>query len=129
MPAIPRVALALGALVIAAGVIFSLPFLLNLGGAPRSDHAGDLGRSVRQRPPSTGPSTSTGPVAATAPDLHGGGRDTMVKIAKKFGLTVAVLEAANPQIKNPNNIKIGDKINIPSAAPSNVISGASPSPS
>ena len=50
----------------------------------------------------------------------------MSKIAKKFGLTVAQLEAANPQIKNPNNIKIGDKINIPSAAPSDVISGARP---
>ncbi len=45
-------------------------------------------------------------------------------------MTTAQLLAANPQIKNANNIKPGDKITIPSAAgPANVITGASPSPS
>ncbi len=39
--------------------------------------------------------------------------DTMSKIAKKNGVTVEELLAANKQIKNPNKIKIGDEITIP----------------
>jgi LysM repeat protein len=129
MPAIPRVALALGALVIAAVVIFSLPFLLNLGGAPGPTTPATSTGPSDSGLQSAGPSASAGPVAATPQTYTVAAGDTMSKIAKKFALTVAALEAANPQIKNPNNIKIGDKINIPSAVPSNVISGASPSPS
>jgi LysM repeat protein len=37
----------------------------------------------------------------------------MSKIATKFGVTVEALLAANPQIKNPDRIKIGDEITIP----------------
>jgi LysM repeat protein len=130
MPAIPRLALALGALVIAAVVIFSLPFLLNFGGAstPTTPPA-SVGPSDNSLA-SSGPSSSVGPVAPTAQIYIVAAGDNLGKIAKKFGLTVAQLEAANPQIKNPNNIKIGDKITIPTAAgPTNVINGASPSPS
>ena len=129
MPAIPRVALAIGALVIAAVVIFSLPFVLNLGGSagpttpPVSAGPSDNGLG------SAGPSVSSGPVVATPQVYIVAAGDTMSKIAKKFALTVAQLEAANPQIKNPNSIKIGDKINIPSATPTDVLNGASPSPS
>jgi hypothetical protein len=39
--------------------------------------------------------------------------DVMSKIAKKFGVTLEELMAANPQIKNPNSIQIGDEITIP----------------
>ena len=55
--------------------------------------------------------------------------DTITQIAKRFGLTTAQLLAANPQIKNANSIKPGDKITIPGPTPSDVISGASPSSS
>ncbi len=129
MPAVPRVVLALGALVIAAVVIFSLPFLLNFGGAsgpttpPTS--AGPSGSAL----PSVGPSGSGGPAVSSPQVYTVVSGDTISKIAKRFGLTTAALLAANPQIKNANNIKIGDKITIPSAAPSDVISGSSPSPS
>ena len=41
--------------------------------------------------------------------------DTMSKIAKKYGVTVDEIMAANPQIKNPNKIQIGDEIVIPMA--------------
>ena len=37
----------------------------------------------------------------------------MSKIATKFGVTVEEIMAANPQIKNPNRIDIGDEITIP----------------
>ena len=52
--------------------------------------------------------------------------DTMSKIAKKFGVTVAQLQAANPKVKDPNKIKVGDPLNIPSAVSD--AGGASPSP-
>ena len=39
--------------------------------------------------------------------------DTISKIAKKNDVTVEQLLAANPQIKNPDKISIGDEITIP----------------
>jgi len=39
--------------------------------------------------------------------------DTLFLIAKRFGLTVAQLQAANPQITNPNVISVGQVICIP----------------
>lgn len=128
MPAIPRVALALGALLIAAAVMISLPFLLNLGGAP-----GVATPSVSLAPsgsslPSSGSSASA-PAASSQATYTVVSGDTITRIAKRYNLTNAQLLAANPQIKNPNSIKPGDKINIPSLAPSNGIVGASPSAS
>ena len=128
MPAIPRVALALGALLIAAVVMISLPFLLNLGGSP-----GVATPSVSVAPSggsfaSNGPSSSVPAVPSQQVYTVVSG-DTITKIAKRFGVTTAALLAANPQIKNANNIKAGDKITIPSATPSDGINGASPSAS
>jgi len=128
MPPIPRVALALGALVIAGIVMISLPFLLNLGGAP-----GVVTPSVSVAPSdatlsSGAPSASVGTAPSQQVYTVVSG-DTITKIAKRFSMTTGQLLAANPQIKNANAIKPGDKITIPSAAPSNEITGASPSPS
>jgi N-acetylmuramoyl-L-alanine amidase len=39
--------------------------------------------------------------------------DTLSKVARKNGLTLQVLLDANPSIKNPNFIQVGDIINIP----------------
>jgi hypothetical protein len=39
--------------------------------------------------------------------------DTLSDIAKLKGLTLRALLAANPQIKNANKIRIGQKINLP----------------
>jgi hypothetical protein len=41
--------------------------------------------------------------------------DTFSRIAARFGLTVAELRAANPQITNVNNIHVGESIYIPVA--------------
>ena len=38
---------------------------------------------------------------------------TMSKIAKRFGVTVEQLLLANPQVKDPNKIAIGDGLTIP----------------
>jgi murein DD-endopeptidase MepM/ murein hydrolase activator NlpD len=42
--------------------------------------------------------------------------DTLSKIATRNGLTLAQLLQANPQIKDPNKIKVGDVINLPYTA-------------
>src|SRR5204862_8091814 len=41
--------------------------------------------------------------------------DTFTSIAAKFGISVQAIEAANPGV-NPNTLKIGQVINIPSGA-------------
>ena len=38
--------------------------------------------------------------------------DTLCKISKKYGLTLKVITALNPQIKNPDLIYVGDKIRV-----------------
>lgn len=45
--------------------------------------------------------------------------DTMSKIATRNGTTVAELLKANPQIKNPNKIKVGDVISVPDSSTEN----------
>ncbi len=47
--------------------------------------------------------------------------DTLWAIARRFKVKLDELIAANPQLKDPNKLAIGDRINIPNAA--------SPSPS
>lgn len=42
--------------------------------------------------------------------------DTLSKIAMRNGVSLARLLEANPQISNPNNIKVGDIINVPNGA-------------
>ena len=39
--------------------------------------------------------------------------DNLGKIAQKFGLTIDQILAANPAIKNPNKISLGQEIVIP----------------
>ena len=116
MPPIPRSALALGALVIAAIVMISLPFLLNpvalralsrrLSRSRHSAVAFVLWRAVGSGPAAPSPQVYT---------VVSG--DTITKIAKRFSMTTAQLLAANPQIKNANSIKSGDKITIPRGPP------------
>jgi chitinase len=40
--------------------------------------------------------------------------DTTATIAAKYGVTLAALEAVNPQVTNPNNIQVGQVLTIPS---------------
>lgn len=43
--------------------------------------------------------------------------DTMRKIARAFGVSLAALIAANPQIKDPDRIKVGQVIHVPPTDP------------
>lgn len=39
--------------------------------------------------------------------------DTLSQVAKRFGTTVKAIQNANPNIKDVNKIKVGDRIEIP----------------
>lgn len=41
--------------------------------------------------------------------------DTLIRIASRFGVTLNAILRANPQIKNPDRIYAGQRINIPAA--------------
>lgn len=44
--------------------------------------------------------------------------ETLTKIAAKYGITLAVIRKANPDIINPNIIRVGQRLNIPEITPS-----------
>ncbi len=62
--------------------------------------------------------------SGTAEAVQGGGlesgavfhqvvkEDTLWAIARKYGLTLEALVALNPQIRNPNLIRVGDKVRV-----------------
>ena len=52
----------------------------------------------------------------------------MSKIAKKYGVTVDQILAANKAIKNAEQDQPGDKITIPVALPSEITYGGSSAP-
>jgi len=116
LPSIPPVALALTALVVAAVALFVLPSLLpgNSGTVP----TGSVAASDTAAATSIAPSVPVGPTPFIYTVKSG---DLLSTIAARYHVTLAALEAANPQITDPNKIKVGDKITIP-------VPGASPSP-
>jgi len=61
--------------------------------------------------------------------------DNLSKIAKRFGTNLAQLLKANPQIKNPDRIQVGQVVNLPDTStettqplPSNVVPAIDPTP-
>jgi LysM repeat protein len=117
MGGIPRLGVAVIVLVLAAFALFFLgPMLLGIGGkdsgtGPTKATPGPTAAEVTPTPAITAVPAPTAHVYIVAKG------DTMSKIAKKFGVTVAQLQTANPKIKDPNKIKIGDPVNIPVPVP------------
>ncbi len=108
MPGLPRVAVLAGAVGIAALALFMLPALLGIGGG------GGSASPSPSRPVATAVPSPTAPPAPTPQVYVIKQGDTLSKIAKRFGLTLDVLLAANTEtIKDPNKIAIGDEIIIP----------------
>ncbi len=107
---VSRLGLAAVAVVFAAVALFFVgPMLLGIGSS-------DNGPGTPTLVPSAAASATPLPTEPPAPTpqiyvIAKG--DTISKIAKKFGLTQEELLAANPQIKNPDKIGIGDEITIP----------------
>ncbi|HVA86855.1 MAG TPA: LysM domain-containing protein [Candidatus Saccharimonadales bacterium] len=129
LPMPSRLAIAAVAIGVAALALFFLPPLL----LPKNGGAGQPGPGNSASPTAAGsvrvslpPATAAAPTPMTYTVKAG---DTLSKIARKYGLTVDQLLAANKNIKNPNRIAIGDVIVIPIATPSVIFDGgASSSP-
>ena len=51
--------------------------------------------------------------------------DTLTEISQKFQVSIAVIIGANPEVTDPNNLRIGQRLIIPSVIPDVVVS---PSP-
>ena len=109
LPGLPRAAVLGGALAIAALALFMLPALLGIGGVKPSGSASPSasGPAVTATPGNTTPAAPTPQVYIIK------NKDTLSKIAKMFGITLAELLAANPAIKNPDKIALGQQIIIP----------------
>lgn len=125
VPAIPRLAGMAAAVAVAAIVLFLFgPPLLGIG---------TTDEPTASRSPSPSPSRSIAPTPTPAPTpvvyiIKSG--DTLSKIAVANGLTIEQLLAANPEIKDPNKIVVGNSIIIPpppSEVPDEFGGSASPS--
>lgn len=131
MPDVPRVAVGFAALIIAAIALFFIPPLL-------IQPSGNTGAGLTPTPTGSAessPSLAPTPIPSPTPQTYAiAAGDTLSKVAKRFGITLADLLAANPSIKNPDKISIGQEIVIPVPAPSVVVDpgtsdGGSPAPS
>ena len=98
---------------LAALVIFLFgPSLLGIGGQNDNGATGGSPTPAASEQATDAPSPTEPP--APTPQVYVVAKgDTMSKIAKKFGVTVQQIMAANPKIKNPDRIKVGDQITIP----------------
>ena len=115
LAALPRPVL-YGLIILVVGLgLFATPFLL------RTLTSGDAGATASPTPgasASPGPSASATITPAPSPSqtvytVKAG--DLLSRIAKKFGVTVDQIVRANPQIKNPDKLAIGDRLVIPPA--------------
>jgi LysM repeat protein len=128
---IPKVGIAGLALVLAALFLFFFgPMILGFGSKDPGVGAGVTPRPTVAVTATPEPTTAPAPTPRTYTVARG---DTISKIAAKFHVTPEALLAANPQIKNPDKIKIGDKITIPVAvegagagAGSGTVAGSTP---
>jgi hypothetical protein len=126
---LPPILVGVGALVLAAVALFSLPTLLGLfgdeggaGGSPSTSGAASAG-------PSGSPAEPTPTPGPTQLIYRVQGGDTMSTIADRFGVPLAALIEANREtVPNPDLLQIDQEIIIPLAAPT-TLPGATPSPS
>ncbi len=109
LPGVPRVAVLAGALVIAALALFMLPAFLGVGGGGPSSSASPSGS-----PAVATPSPTITPEPEPTPQVYMiREKDTLSKVANRFGIGLDELLAANPEIKNPDKISVGQQIIIP----------------
>jgi LysM repeat protein len=127
-----RVGLGALGLAVAALALFLIgPLLLGIGGGDRNGGGGGTGTQAPSAAVEPSESTQPTPVPAPTPQVYAVRKgDTISKIAAKFHLATEVLLKANPQIKDPNKISIGDPITIPVAggAGDGSVEGASATP-
>jgi LysM repeat protein len=116
MPQLPRITVLFGALLVAALLLFLLPTVLNIGGRVETP-----GASASASDAAASASAEPTPIPVPTPQIYTiKAGDALARIARKFGLTLDQLLAANPAIKDPNRIRVGDKIVIPTPPPQEV---------
>lgn len=127
---IPRPALYAGIIVLIGAALFATPFLLRgLGGGGGGAQPTPTPSDAASPVPSEAASPTPVPTPAQVVHVVKSG-DTLGAIAAKYGVTVDQILAANPSIKNPNKIAIGDEIVIPQAPPTQIVElTPAPSPS
>jgi hypothetical protein len=123
---VPPLLLAAVLVVVLAIALLFLPGLLNFGGGTGVGASAAPSGSA-QPSVSIGPSVAPQPTAQLYTIKKG---DTLSKVATSFGITIEELLAANPTIKNPNKVGLGQEIVIPvpSEPPPDTV-GESPAPS
>ncbi len=110
-------------LIVAAGALFFLPQFLSVGGG-----RGGAAPSASVRPTASVEASPTPEPVPTPQSYTIKQGDTLSKVAKRFGVSIDELLAANKDtIKDADKIAIGDVIIIPVAG-SDEVSGASASP-
>jgi LysM repeat protein len=113
---IPR-PLAIALIVLFAGVaLFAAPFLLQ-GLTGGGDGATPTPAPTASSEPTPTPAPTPEPTPEEVVHVVKAG-DTLSAIAAQYNVTVDEILAANPQIKNANQIAVGDRITIPQAEPS-----------
>ncbi len=131
IPGIPKVAIWAGLLILAALALFLIPPLLLGGGGKESASPTPRESATASGEPSPSPTKAPAPTPSTYTVKSG---DTLSAIAAKYKVTVDDLLAANPDLKDPNQLQIGDKIIIPLPPSQTIPDGGtvedtSPSPS
>jgi LysM repeat protein len=117
------------ALVFAAFVLIMLPgWLSGPSTSPTpspasTSSAGNSGFGFETPGPSLEPTAEPEPTPETYFVQPG---DTMARIASRLGVSMEDLLAANPQITNPDQINVGDPINVPPPATPEPLPGDSP---
>ncbi len=107
---VPRILVWAGLLAVAALALFLLPpIFLGGGGAPRSSPTPSASADATAAP-SVSPTPEPSPTPLTYKVKSG---DTLSGIAAKYKLAVADIIAANPDLKDPNQLQIGDTLVIP----------------
>ncbi|HEU4671489.1 MAG TPA: LysM peptidoglycan-binding domain-containing protein [Candidatus Limnocylindrales bacterium] len=126
LPRLGPVALGVIALIVAALFLFLVVPTLLLGGAGGLGGGGGGATATPSAAASSAPSVSPTPAAPTPTVYVIKQGDTLSKIAKKFKISIDDLIAANPSIKNPDRITLGQQIIIPTPGAS-VADSAEPS--
>jgi LysM repeat protein len=127
LPGLSPLLLGVAAIAIAAVALFFLPpMFLGLGGSSSPTPVPSPSVEATPIPTAT-------PVPEPTPETYVvKSGDSLSKIASSYGLSVDELLAANPQIKDPNKIQVGDEIVIPQPVPSEIVDPgleeASPAP-